>query len=1303
MKFSLSTFALLLGLATGLGLTQTATATTQVERAALVRIFNQNGGPNWTNSTNWNGPQVCGFWFGVTCDDNGNLVGLDLHNNNLTGKLPALTDLAGLSTFNFSQNFLTGPIPGLTDLTNLQDFNISSNQFSGSIPSLAGLNNLQTFDAFSNQLTGPLPALTGLVNLQTLNLGNNQLTGSMANVQQASGLAIVNLGGNALTGTVPDLSGLTSLRRFNIGGNGLTGSLPLAPSSLTNGLSTLCRNPLVPAANPPSAIDTAWNAATGQNPWSKDCTTRPTLVSVSVDNASADGGVPVKVSIIVSANDGVGAPLGNVTVADDLDFSAICTAALSPVTANQSSGECTVNFTSIGKHTLTAGYLGDFTFAPNSNIAVVINPVLADAEFAALLQLFADTDGDHWARNDNWNNHGDPCAATTPWFGVTCSLDRAHVVALDLHNNRLSGTSLVISGGATAIEHLISLRSLNISSNQLRGDFPNLFELKSLQSVLADHNGFTFLAIPPGSASLINGASKLCPNALTPASEPPSADDKIWNAATGTTPWSKDCIQHEVKISVSTNANPAHIGDVVTVSVTVAPLSGGGTPTGGVRVTDNLPPNATCHMTLTAGSASNCTLKFVSNGAHQIIADYEGDDLFALNETSKEQIIEALPDSERAVLDALFLRTDGPHWSFQLGWPNGESCKRAGVTCDADGAHVLRIEMLNNNLVGSLPPLSALTGLQFFDAGDNQLRGSIPPLSDLKNLVTFRIFSNQLTGSIPDLAGLTNLQTFDLPNNRLTGSIPLLSDLVNLQELNVSGNGLTGLPPAPPSNGLTAALCPNPLTPSAEPPSENDKAWNAITHSTPWSKSCSLSAARVTLSATPNPVQSNNAVAITITVAPAAGGTGAPDGTVTVADSLDLDVSCTTTLKGGRGACGLLLFHPGTHTLTAGYSGSDSLSPGSGSTEVKVLTLGSSHLIGGIVSGNSGSGLTLSLNAGVQTLAIPANTNGGFSFPTPLADGSTYAVTVLTQPTTPAQTCTVANGTGTLAGEDVFTIAVNCSAATFTVTPQAGPFGTIAPSTAQIVAAGATATFTVVPDEGNALAAASGCGGGLSSANVYTTAPIDADCTVTVTFSDAPVSGVCGADNGQTLSAPPVRLCSAGTPSAAIGSGPWTWTCAGSNGGASANCSANGSTRIRTTTTLNLNPNPAAVDAEVTASVSVTAIPSLASRLDTAAAVTLSGTVQVSDGTVSCIAPPSGSCPLHFATPGVHTVTATYSGDATFAGSSVTTDETVDAAVENNFVQAPTLSEWLLGLLVATLSGIGMLGLRRRTAPRHQQ
>ncbi|WP_395683712.1 proprotein convertase P-domain-containing protein [Dokdonella sp.] len=88
------------------------------------------------------------------------------------------------------------------------------------------------------------------------------------------------------------------------------------------------------------------------------------------------------------------------------------------------------------------------------------------------------------------------------------------------------------------------------------------------------------------------------------------------------------------------------------------------------------------------------------------------------------------------------------------------------------------------------------------------------------------------------------------------------------------------------------------------------------------------------------------------------------------------------------------------------------------------------YTVGGNVSGLTGAGLVLSLNAGAQTLPVAAN--GSFTFPTGLADLSPYAVTVGTQPT--GQICTVANGSGTISGANVTNVAVTCAGpTTFTV------------------------------------------------------------------------------------------------------------------------------------------------------------------------------------------------------------------------------------------------------------------------------
>ena len=82
------------------------------------------------------------------------------------------------------------------------------------------------------------------------------------------------------------------------------------------------------------------------------------------------------------------------------------------------------------------------------------------------------------------------------------------------------------------------------------------------------------------------------------------------------------------------------------------------------------------------------------------------------------------------------------------------------------------------------------------------------------------------------------------------------------------------------------------------------------------------------------------------------------------------------------------------------------------------------YTIGGSVSGLVGSGLVLQQNGG-DDLTIAAD--GSFTFATAVNDGSIYIVTVLVQPSAPAQTCVVTHDSGAVVGADVTDVAVACT------------------------------------------------------------------------------------------------------------------------------------------------------------------------------------------------------------------------------------------------------------------------------------
>ena len=87
------------------------------------------------------------------------------------------------------------------------------------------------------------------------------------------------------------------------------------------------------------------------------------------------------------------------------------------------------------------------------------------------------------------------------------------------------------------------------------------------------------------------------------------------------------------------------------------------------------------------------------------------------------------------------------------------------------------------------------------------------------------------------------------------------------------------------------------------------------------------------------------------------------------------------------------------------------------------------YTVGGTVSGLAGTGLVLANG----TTTVGVSSNGSFTLAGRFNAGATYALTVGTQPSAPAQVCTVANGTGTV-NANVTNIAVNCATTPMTVT-----------------------------------------------------------------------------------------------------------------------------------------------------------------------------------------------------------------------------------------------------------------------------
>jgi len=216
-------------------------AATEIERNALMNLYNATDGIHWKNNTNWGKGDPCANqWFGIECLENGVVDKIILSNNKLMGQFSNdINKLTLLSELILDENQLSGKIPdNLGDLVALTILNLAFNQLSGTIPSSIGhLSKLEGLFLINNKLSGTIPNTIGnLPNLLILGLGSNQLTGNIPiNIGNPPALIILTLDNNQLTGNISDVEGnLSILTILLLNNNLLTGPIPDEMGELTN-------------------------------------------------------------------------------------------------------------------------------------------------------------------------------------------------------------------------------------------------------------------------------------------------------------------------------------------------------------------------------------------------------------------------------------------------------------------------------------------------------------------------------------------------------------------------------------------------------------------------------------------------------------------------------------------------------------------------------------------------------------------------------------------------------------------------------------------------------------------------------------------------------------------------------------------------------------------------------------------------------------------------------------------------------------------------------------------------------------
>ncbi|XP_021740781.1 LRR receptor-like serine/threonine-protein kinase [Chenopodium quinoa] len=178
-------------------------------------------------------------WFGIRCNDKGQVVQLSLQSMDLQGPLPStLQPLKSLNTIILSSTNLTGGIPKeFGDYEALTLIDVSDNAITGEIPDeICRLQRLQTLSVHTNQLTGPIPSDIGnLSSLVYLTIYDNQLSGEIPpSIGKLQKLEVFRGGGNQnLKGELPaEIGSCSNLVMLGIAETSISGSLPKSIGNL---------------------------------------------------------------------------------------------------------------------------------------------------------------------------------------------------------------------------------------------------------------------------------------------------------------------------------------------------------------------------------------------------------------------------------------------------------------------------------------------------------------------------------------------------------------------------------------------------------------------------------------------------------------------------------------------------------------------------------------------------------------------------------------------------------------------------------------------------------------------------------------------------------------------------------------------------------------------------------------------------------------------------------------------------------------------------------------------------------------
>jgi len=468
------------------------------ESSDLSSLYWATNGSNWLNRSGWEEdllvsstePNYC-IWYGISCDETGHVISINLRGNNLTGAFPsyAFQSFARLEMLDLSENSLSGTVEYFYffSLRSLLQVDLSHNLLEGEAdilfsPAIEYLNlSHNKFDRVANYKKFKSAYET----LQVVDFGFNKIDQEASEILTGAppNLKDVYMSNNRIRGTLPNIiTNLEGIRRFHVDCNCLSGSLPDLPRSFPFlkelNLSNQQCCPILNSSNiglsgsvpeglsnlfDLAELDLSENSISGSIP--SDIGNLPRLKTFNVSNNIMTSTVPYN----------LGKLWNSIAVFD--------------VSRNKLRGTIPSvlgTFEDAAVHVRNNG--GFIHPAPMtlcfdvSGFDLRHNPTVCPLERNTLRHFYISAKGQEWTESMGWDDeYADHCS----YYGVVCN-DESQVVELHLANNGLSGTL------TEKVKNLKFLRRLDLSDNDIKGSIPSgVGELQHLDHLRLSYNAFT--------------------------------------------------------------------------------------------------------------------------------------------------------------------------------------------------------------------------------------------------------------------------------------------------------------------------------------------------------------------------------------------------------------------------------------------------------------------------------------------------------------------------------------------------------------------------------------------------------------------------------------------------------------------------------------------------------------------------------------------------------------------------------------------------------------------------------------------